>query len=173
MTNCWRVGDSMHATTSSSVSAPPSDHQGDRNPEPLGDRGVRPDRPPTGSLASRDLGRLRRPTLTSVVGTPPVRRRWSYARRLDKRTAVGGARPAVLQRVYRSPTYVPKSHVCGRAPDSHPGPNTQTCALVPYPTPVRSRQTTTSGKCDLSGQRPLAPQWGSRPTKPATPRRRS
>ncbi len=112
----------MHATTSSSVSAPPSDHQGDRNPEPLGDRGVSPDRSPTGSLAYRDLGRLRRPTLTSVVGTPPMRRRWSYVRRLDKRTAVGGARPAVLQRLYRSPTLVPNSHVCGRARDSRPGP---------------------------------------------------
>jgi hypothetical protein len=51
-----------------------------------------------------------------VVPLPPplTRRRWSYVQALDKRTAVGVARPVDLQRVYRSPTGVPNSHDCGR-----------------------------------------------------------
>jgi hypothetical protein len=47
---------------------------------------------------------------------PPRRRRWSHARTLDKRTSVGVARPADLQRPYRSPTRVPNSHACGQTP---------------------------------------------------------
>ena len=46
------------------------------------------------------------------------RRRWTYVRTLDKRTAVGVARPADGQRPYRSPTYVPNSPLrASAAPD--------------------------------------------------------
>ena len=45
---------------------------------------------------------------------PPLRRRWTYVHTLDKRTSVGVARPADLQRPYRSPTRVPNSHACGQ-----------------------------------------------------------
>ena|GEM_PF-3719050 len=54
-------------------------------------------------------------SLTSVGRREPRRRRWSCVRTLDKRTAVGVARPVDLQRLYRSPTRVPKSNVRGSA----------------------------------------------------------
>ena len=48
--------------------------------------------------------------LRPAIGSRPERRRWSCVQPLDKRTAVGVARPADLQRMYRSPT--PVAHRC-------------------------------------------------------------
>ena len=79
---------------------------------PAGLLPVEPICAPTGRDRITGRSRPRRSFTTCGPVLSPLRRRWSYVRPLDKRTAVGVARSVVLQRVYRSPTCVPISNVC-------------------------------------------------------------